>query len=143
MESCRVLLVDDEEEFVLALAKRLRTRGIVVDTAFRGEAALERVKEARYDVIVLDLMMPGMDGIETLTEVRKLDPDVRVILLTGHGTVQVGVEAMKLGATDLLEKPASFPDLLQKIQEAGAEHGVLVTQRNERSVEEILRKRGW
>ena len=80
----------------------------------------------------------GMDGIETLAEIRKLDPDVQVILLTGHATVQVSIDARKLGAADLLRKPAAFPEALERIRAAGAEHSVLPARRTQDEVDEIL-----
>jgi DNA-binding NtrC family response regulator len=143
MEGDRVLLVDDEEDFLEALAKRLRARGLKVETSDGCDAALAKVKQHDFDVIVLDLAMPGADGIETLRRLKELDPDVQVILLTGHGTVPKGVEAMKLGAVDFVQKPADFPDLLEKIKVAGHRRVVLVEKRREESVSEILRERGW
>jgi DNA-binding NtrC family response regulator len=143
MDKDRVLLVDDEEEFVRALAKRLKARGLNVEVSGDGESALEKVKHSDFDVIVLDLAMPGMDGLETLKRLREVNPDLQVILLTGHGTIKSGVEAMKEGATDFLEKPAEFPELLAKIREARARRMVLVEKRRQEQVADILRERGW
>jgi DNA-binding NtrC family response regulator len=139
----RVLLVDDEEDFVESLAKRLDRRGLRVETSSSGEQALEMVRRRSFDVIVLDLAMPGLDGIATLERLKQLDPDLQVILLTGHATVPKSVEAMKLGAADLLEKPADFAELLTKIREAGAKKAVLVEKRRADEVAEILMTRGW
>jgi len=139
----RVLLVDDEEDFVESLAKRLDRRGLKVETSSSGEQAIERVRERSFDVIVLDLAMPGLDGIATLERLKQLDPDLQVILLTGHATVPRSVEAMKLGAADLLEKPTDFAELLQKIRDAGAKKAVLVEKRRAEEVAEILMTRGW
>ena len=100
-----VLLVDDEEEFTSALAERLELRGIAADTAAEGQTALARAQQRRYDAIVLDLAMPGMNGIDTLKGLLAINPDHQVILLTGRGTMEQAVEAMKLGALDFLEKP--------------------------------------
>jgi DNA-binding NtrC family response regulator len=137
----RVLLVDDEEELVRALAKRLRARGLNVETTGDGKSAVERVKQSDFEVIVLDLAMPGMDGIETLRRLRAVNPDLQVILLTGYGTTSV-VEAMELGAVDFLEKPAEFAELMAKIREARARRRGLVQKRREAQVAEILRDRG-
>ena len=111
-EDIKVLLVDDEPHFIKMLAERLSVRGFSVETAGGGSEAVERVKEEPYDAIVLDLLMPEMDGLETLKQLKEINPDLQVILLTGHGTVDKGVEAMKLGAMDFVEKPADFHDLL-------------------------------
>ena len=143
MTGDRVLLVDDEEDFTEALAKRLEGRGLNVTTAESGAAALEKIRARDFDTVVLDLAMPGMDGIETLRRIKAEDPDVQVILLTGHGTVPSGVEAMKLGAIDFLQKPATFDELLEKIKEAGAKKALLVEKRTEEQVDEILRGKGW
>ena len=143
MDGDRVLLVDDEEDFVTTLAKRLAARGLKVETSESGETALDKVRDHDFDVIVLDLAMPGLDGIETLRRLKELDPDLQVILLTGHGSVPKGVEAMKLGALDFLEKPADFTELLEKIREASAQRMVLVEKRTSQHVAEILRERGW
>ncbi len=139
----RILLVDDEEEFTLALGKRLRARGLEVETAETGEIALEKAAQRSFDAVVLDLAMPGMDGIETLERLLALDPASQVILLTGHGTVHAGVEAMKLGAMDFLEKPAEFGDLLDRIRKAIANRMRLTTEQTDEQVAEILRKKGW
>jgi len=114
-----------------------------VTTAESGAAALEKIRARDFDTVVLDLAMPGMDGIETLRRIKAEDPDVQVILLTGHGTVPSGVEAMKLGAIDFLQKPATFDELLEKIKEAGAKKALLVEKRTEEQVDEILRGKGW
>jgi len=143
MDQDRVLLVDDEVEFVRALAKRLAARGLNVEVAGDVESAVEKVKQRDFDVIVLDLAMPGIDGLETLKRLREVNPDLQVVLLTGHGSIKSGVEAMKEGAVDFLEKPAEFSDLLAKIREASARHMLLVEKRREEQVKDILRDRGW
>jgi len=139
----RVLVVDDEEQFVLAFAKRLSARGFAVETAGSGEEALEAMRHRRFDAIVLDLAMPGMDGIETLQHMLRLDPDAQVLLLTGHGSVHAATEAMKAGAADFLEKPADFPELLEKIRACIEKRLKLGMQKSEEEIAEILRKRGW
>ena len=139
----RVLLIDDEVEFTKALAERLEMRGMTVETASNGEMALEKVAARDFDAVLLDLAMPGWDGIETLKRLKKERPDLQVVLLTGRATVGKGVEAMKLGATDLIEKPAEFQDLLAKIEEASAQKALLVEARLEQDLDDIVRKRGW
>ena len=143
MDKERVLLVDDEKEFVRALAKRLGARGLNVETAGDGESAVEKVKTSDFDVIVLDLAMPGIDGLETLKRLREVNPDLQIVLLTGHGSIKSGVAAMKEGAVDFLEKPAEFSELLTKIQEASAKRMILIEKRREEQVRDILRDRGW
>jgi len=120
--SIRVLVVDDEEEFALATAQRLRRRGFESHVAHSGEAAIEILSSASFDVVILDLRMPGMDGLETLRTLRRLDPDLQVVFLTGHGTVASGIEGMQLGAADFLQKPADF-DLLCNAINVAADRG--------------------
>ncbi len=117
-ERVRVLVVDDEEDFATALVSRLVRRGFDAVPAFSGQQALTRLRAAPADVIVLDLKMPGMDGLETLREVRRLDPHVQVVVLTGHGTVTAGIDGMQLGAADFLQKPTSIEQLCTAIEVA-------------------------
>lgn len=142
MTEHRVLLVDDEEDFVDALAKRLQGRGFYVLTAENGPQALELVSNHEFDTVVLDLAMPGMDGIETLRRIKEIDSTIQVILLTGHGTVPTGVEAMKLGAIDFIQKPATFKELLEKIKEAGAKKAMLVEKRHKNQDSDTLHEKG-
>ena len=143
MNGKRVLLVDDEKDFIDALSARLSGRGLQTEVAYDGMTAVRMVKAAEYDAIVLDMVMPGMDGIETLKQVLEIDPDLQVILLTAHGTVQSGVEAVKEGAADYLQKPSPFADLLEKIQMAAAKKMLLVERRTESEIADILLRRGW
>jgi DNA-binding NtrC family response regulator len=116
-----VLLVDDEAPFVEALAKRLEKRGVTISTAMSGPEALEKLKEKpNLDIVVLDVKMPGMDGIDTLKAIKAERPMVEVIMLTGHATVESAIEGMKLGALDYLMKPCEMEILLAKLQEAKA-----------------------
>jgi len=138
-----VLLIDDEAELLKTLAERLRVRGMAVTTAQSGQEALDIIRDADFDAVVLDLAMPGLDGIETLRRMQALKPDVQVVLLTGHATVEKSVEAMKLGAVDLLEKPADFKDLLATIEKASQKRALLFEKKIEDDVAKILRKRGW
>ena len=114
----RILLVDDEEDFITALGQRLEARNLKVMAATTGERAIEIVDSQDVDVIILDLAMPGMDGLEVLRRIKKAHPEAEIIMLTGHATISTSVEAMKLGAEDFLEKPVDMKELLDKIQEA-------------------------
>jgi DNA-binding NtrC family response regulator len=114
----KVLLVDDEVEFVTTLGERLRLRDLKVDTVFDGSQALSYIAKTEPDVIVLDLKMPGLHGIEVLKEIKKTRPKVQVIILTGHGTDQDEEAARKLGGFDFLRKPAEIDLLVRKIKEA-------------------------
>ena len=143
MAEIKVLLVDDEEDYTAALAKRFKVRGMVAQTASSGKAALETVMETDFDVVFLDLAMPGWDGVETLKHLLEAKPDLQVVLLTGHATVPAGVEVMKLGAMDLLEKPAEFEDLLAKVDEAAAKTKLLRDQRMESDLGDIIKKKSW
>ncbi len=118
MEKFKVLLVDDEEEFVKALSERLQMRDVGSDLAFDGEQALQIVKDQEPDVMVLDLKMPGIDGMEVLRRVRKAYPHVQVIILTGHGTEKDAEEAKRLGAFAYLQKPVNLDQLVQTMRKA-------------------------
>ncbi|KAF0122847.1 MAG: response regulator with CheY-like receiver AAA-type ATPase and DNA-binding domain [bacterium] len=118
METIRLLLVDDEEDFRTTLASRLKKRDIDVTDVGSGNEAIELIRERSFDVAVLDIKMPGMDGIETLRQFKKIAPLIEVILLTGHGSVEAGIEGMRLGAYDYLMKPYNVKDLLLKVEDA-------------------------
>jgi len=114
----RVLIVDDEEDFVEMLALRLQEVGQKVSTAHSGRECLDRLTQEDIDIVILDILMPGMNGIDTLKEIKKRFPIVEVIMLTGHGTIQTAVEGMKKGAFDYLLKPADFKELVTKLDGA-------------------------
>ncbi|MBN1842831.1 MAG: response regulator [Deltaproteobacteria bacterium] len=114
----KVLLVDDEKDFVEMLALRLSEVGERVLSSFSGKECLETLEKEDVDVVILDIKMPGMGGIETLKEIKRRFPLVEVILLTGHGTTQTAIEGLKLGAFDYLLKPADFEDLTTKLEGA-------------------------
>lgn len=118
MESLAVLIVDDEVEFLETLVKRLRKRKLVVNGVTGGEAALEQLPVNPVDIVVLDVKMPGMSGLETLREIKKKYPLIEVIMLTGHANMEVAIEGMDLGAFDYLMKPIDIDELLYKIQDA-------------------------
>jgi DNA-binding NtrC family response regulator len=113
-----VMLVDDEVPFVDTMTKRLGKRDLEIVTAYSGQEALKKLEDRKVDVIILDVKMPGMDGIETLREIKKSHPLVEVIMLTGHATVETGIEGMKLGAFDYLMKPCDIEQLMTKVREA-------------------------
>jgi len=123
----RVLVVDDEVDFATALATRLQRRGFSAAAAFSGADAVRSVEEGQFDVVLLDLKMPGMDGLATLREVRRVAPQVRIIVLTGHGTVRTGIEGMQIGAEDFLQKPADIETLstaiIAVVENARGGHG--------------------
>ena len=112
-----LLLVDDEAEFVATLSERLELRGFSTRTRRDGESALSLVETERFDAVVLDLLMPGMNGLETLKEIRIRNPDLPVILLTGHGSTREGMTGMRLGAADYLIKPVSIEELVGKLHD--------------------------
>ncbi|MDY7032176.1 MAG: response regulator [Thermodesulfobacteriota bacterium] len=119
MHYFNVLIVDDEEDFLETITNRLKKRDVDATGTRSGEEALEVLKEKTFDVVVLDIKMPGgMDGIEVLKEIKKLYPLTEVILLTGHASVETSIEGMKLGAFDYLMKPIKLEELLQKIAQA-------------------------
>jgi len=121
MPIAHVLLVDDEVPFVETMTKRLAKRDLQVISAFSGNEALEKLKEiSDIEVVILDVKMPGMDGIETLREIKRNFPLTEVIMLTGHATVETGIEGMKLGAFDYLMKPCDIENLLVKVKESAA-----------------------
>ena len=114
----KVLVVDDEVAFANTLSQRLKMRDLKVGTAYDGEQALKKLKEEEPDVIVLDLKMPGMHGMEVLEEIKKVYPQIQVIVLTGHGTDKDEEEAKRLGGFDFLKKPADIDHLEHKIRRA-------------------------
>ena len=118
MKIIRLLLVDDEEDFRTALADRLKRRNMDVTDAGSGEEAIEIIAKKSFDVAIVDIKMPGIDGIETLRRIRKIDPLIEVILLTGHASVEAGVEGIKYGAYDFIIKPCSVDYLMVKVDDA-------------------------
>lgn len=118
MEPCRLLLVDDEEEFVNTLAERLALRGIRAKVAFNGKEALGLLASETFHLVVLDVLLPDMGGLEVLKRIRQDHPGVEVILLTGRGSDQEAREGVALGAFDYLVKPVHLEELISKIREA-------------------------
>ncbi len=114
----RILIVDDEKDFVEMLSLRLEETGEKTTPAHSGKECLDILEKETFDVVMLDIKMPGMDGIEVLKEIRKRFPLLEVIMLTGHGTTESAVQGMKLGAFDYLLKPADFEELQEKLEGA-------------------------
>jgi DNA-binding NtrC family response regulator len=141
--STKVLLVDDEEEFTAILSERMKARGLDVDVASTGPSATQKVKEKSYDAIILDLAMPEMDGIATMKHLLKENPDLQVIFLTGHATLEKGIEAVKLGAVEFMEKPVDINKLLEKVDEAKTKKDLLNEKKTEENIKDILKKKGW
>jgi len=118
VDAFSVLLVDDEVEFLDTLLKRLRKRKLDVNGVHSGEEALRFLEANPVDVVVLDVKMPGMDGLDTLRAIKKALPLTEVIMLTGHAIMEVAIEGMELGAFDYLMKPMDIDELLYKLQDA-------------------------
>jgi len=138
-----VLVVDDEEQFLEVFSRRLQGRGMKIDTAASGEDAIKRAKERDFDAIVLDLVMPGLGGLETLKRLKDENPDLQIIILTGHATLEKGVEAIKAGAVDFMEKPVDINKLMEKLGEAKHKRVLLVEKKAEEHVKDILQSKGW
>ncbi len=139
----KVMLVDDETDFIELMSQRLETRGLKVVPVPSGEEAITSAEDKSIDVAVVDLSMPGIDGIETLKEIKLIRPDVEVIMLTGHATVQSGIEAMKHGAIDFLEKPVDINVLMEKIREAKKARTTAMEKQSEEELRHILKSRCW
>ena len=118
MRVVRLLLVDDEARFVETLSKRLTARGFDVEGALGGPQALELLDARPFDVVLLDVWMPGMDGLEVLKAIRRLHPSVKVILVSGNASINAAIEGMRLGAVDYLLKPVEIDDILIKVEDA-------------------------
>lgn len=138
-----VLLVDDEEQFLRVLSERLTNRGLQVDSVTSGEEAVAQVENKNFDAVVLDLAMPGINGIETMKRIKEKRPDLEIIILTGHATVKVGIEAMKLGAEDFLEKPVDLNVLLERIKEAKHKRMLDLEKESQNEMKQILKTKSW
>src|SRR5512136_776721 len=115
MKDKSVLIVDDEKNIRLTLSQALEILEVETDTAADGEEALAKLKEKEFGLILLDLKMPGMDGMEVLRRIREIRPDIRIIILTAYGTVESAVEAMKLGAADFIQKPFAAEEIRELV----------------------------
>jgi len=115
MKDKTLLIVDDEKNILLTLSQSLEVLQLETDTATNGEEALAKLKEKEFRLILLDLRMPGMDGMEVLRQVREIRPDIRIIMITAYGTIELAVEAMKMGAVDFIQKPFSPEEIRELV----------------------------
>lgn len=118
MEQLKMMLVDDEERFLSTTRKLLEKKGFEVQTASSGGEALEMLRVSPVHVVILDVKMPGMDGVATLREIKRQFPMVEVIMLTGHATVESAIDGLKSGAVDYLMKPADLQEIVDKATQA-------------------------
>jgi len=139
----KVLLVDDEKEFLEIMSERMKARDMEVTTVTSARQALEIIEKESFDAIILDFQMPGMDGMDALKAIKAKKPELQIILLTGYATVEKSVEAMKIGATDFIEKPVDLEVLAEKIKSAKAEKMLIVEKQTEGKVKNILKKYGF
>lgn len=119
MNELPILIVDDEEEFVSTLVQRLRRRGWSSEGVLTGTAAIAKATDSDFGVVLLDMRLPDMDGGQVLQEIKKIRPDSRVVILTGHASASEGEEGIRNGAFDYLIKPVEFETLLEKLRTAG------------------------
>lgn len=136
----KVLLVDDEKEFLEIMSQRMSAIGMEVTTASSAKQALSILEKKTFDAIVMDFQMPEMDGMEALKAIKNKNPELQIILLTGYATVEKTVEAMKIGATDFLEKPADLESLSEKIKQAKADKMLIVEKQTEDKIKDILQR---
>ena len=141
--NANVLLVDDEEDFIAALSRRLEARHLKVTAAHSGQDALALADRQDFDAIILDLAMPGMDGLETLKRIKQNHPEAEIIMLTGHGSIRTGIEAMKLGAEDFLEKPVDIQQLLERIKEAKSKRVLVLQEKSKDEIRKIIHSKPW
>ena len=140
MHTFRILVVDDETDFLETIVNRLNKRKLDAKGVASGEAALDVLKEELYDVVLLDIKMPGgMDGIETLREIKRIQPLVEVLLLTGHASVETSIEGMKQGAFDYLLKPMKFDELLSKMAQAFEKKSAHDKKIRDAKIQELIR----
>jgi two-component system response regulator CpxR len=139
----RVLLVDDEKDFIDVLAERLEARDFTASKAYSGDEAMGLIKKKDVDVVLLDVQMPGKDGVTVLKEIKAFNPLVEVIMLTGHSTVESAVEGMKIGAYDYLLKPMETKDLVEKIALAYKRKSEHENRIRQAEIERILSRKGW
>lgn len=138
MSVIQALLVDDEERFLSTTKILLEKRGLAVSTAKSGIEALKVLDEKRIDIVILDVQMPGMDGVEVLRKIKQRFPLLEVIMLTGHASLESAVEGLKLGAFDYVMKPCNVPDMLEKIKEAYAKKQAIEDKIRKAKVNNII-----
>jgi len=142
MQNPNILVVDDEGDFLETLMNRLKKRNIGTIGCASGEEAVRLAKQHQFDVVILDIKMPGgMDGIETLREIKRIRPETEVILLTGHASLETSVEGMKQGAYDYLLKPIRLEDLLEKLVQALERKGSAEHRAQSEEIRKLLQKR--
>jgi len=139
MSNVNLLIVDDEEQFLATTKKLLDKRGVNTFVSSNGFDALRLLKERRIDVVILDLKMPGINGVEVLRKIKQNYPDIEVILLTGHASVETAVEGLKLGAFDYLMKPSTIPEIIEKVREAYDRKLVKEEKARKSKVDNIIR----
>ena len=138
----KVLLVDDEKDFLESMSERMRLRGMDVTTASSAKEALAFIESDFFDAVILDFQLPEMDGLAVLKKIKARHPEAQIILLTGHASLERGVEAMKFGASDFLEKPADIEALSKKIKEAKVEKMLIVQKQQLDNVLDAFKKYG-
>ena len=138
MKGSRILLVDDEIVFTTNMSRLLVNRGYQVTAVNSGDAAVQALEKDDFDVVVLDLKTPGLDGIATLKEIRKLDLFTQTLILTGHGSIDSALEAVRLGAYDYLTKPCEIDDLVNKIEGAWQKKDAHVKEEMQENVQKII-----
>ncbi|GAB6907330.1 Response regulator receiver domain-containing protein [Desulfosarcina cetonica] len=138
MIGSKILFVDDEVVFASNMAKLLESRGYWVKAVNTGDSAIQELEKQDFDVVVLDLKMPGMDGITTLKEIKKLDLFTQTLILTGHGSIDTALEAIKLGAYDYLTKPCEIEDLVEKIEGAWGKKDEHVKKELNENIQKIV-----
>ena len=138
----KVLLVDDEEDFLFTLAERLEARGLEVGAVTSGDQAVIKAEGEEFDLIVLDLSMPGMDGLETLKQIKARQPEAEIIILTGKASIKNSIEAMNLGAEDFMEKPINITELLDKISNAKNKRLLVLESKSVKEIEKKLKSKG-
>jgi len=139
----KILVIDDESVIRESMTAYLEDSGFLVCQASDGREGLAVFRREHPDLVMVDLRMPGIDGLEALKILKEKKPELQVILLTGHATVEKGIEAMKLGAMDFLEKPADLSQLTEKIKKAQAKKMLIVEKQNEDKIKKILEEKGW
>ncbi|MFH2092487.1 MAG: response regulator [Pseudomonadota bacterium] len=139
----KVLIADDEKEFIEALAQRLEVRDLAITTVYSGEGAIEMAEKIDFDVIILDVLMPEISGLDALQQIKKSKPYTPIIMLTGEATVTNAIQGMKQGAFDFLMKPADIEVLMKKITQANELKHAHEDRIRQAEIENILKTRGW